>query len=517
MALLSDVVSGTSLRTWLFVVFPISFVFYYAGWIVYARTLHPLASVPGPFWPSISRTWLMYRMYRGDLEHFHRELHDKFGPLVRVAPDEVVSNDPSAIPLIFRVQKPLEKTVWYLVWRAVPHISNQPDMFTSIDEKEHAAYRRIVGGYYAMSSILRNEDQLDGCVNLFIERLGEFADRKEDFDFGLWLEMYTFDVIGAVFYGEQFGSLKNRHDHRNYIRSIHLAMPLLSVLAMTPVYLRYLIMACAVTIPKLLRAVIAVDGIRTISIHKTKQRVKALEAGTSTKSHDILSQLLILVQERGEKVGFTANDTTAEMWTGVMAGADSTAVALRAIFYYMMKHPETLAKAQAEVDAAFSAGTLSSPPKYNEVLALPYICAVIKESTRLFPSFQVSMQRYSPTHGIELSGKHIPAGYRVGMNPKIIQCDKGVFGDDADEFNPERWLESDQRTKAMDKAYIAFGTGTRSCTGKNLAMAEIHKIVPEILHHFTPRMAHDRPWKTHNATFVLQSDVICRFTRRTAA
>ena len=48
-------------------------------------------------------------------------------------------------------------------------------------------------------------------------------------------------------------------------------------------------------------------------------------------------------------------------------------------------------------------------------------------------------------------------------------------------------------------------------------MAEIHKIVPEILHRFDFKMAHDRPWKTHNATFNMQSDVICRFTRRTAA
>jgi hypothetical protein len=189
MALLPEVLFGTTLKTWLFVVFPIFLVTYWVGWLVHVRTIHPLASVPGPFWASISRTWLMYRMYVGDLEIVQRALHEQYGPLIRIAPDEVVSNDPGAIQLIFPIQKPLEKTNWYPVWRPVPHIAKRADMFTSTNEKEHSAYRRIVGGVYAMSSILKNEDELDACVNLFVKRIGEFADRKEAFDFGTWLEM----------------------------------------------------------------------------------------------------------------------------------------------------------------------------------------------------------------------------------------------------------------------------------------------------------------------------------------
>lgn len=189
MALLPEVLFGITLNTWLSVVFPIFLVTYWVGWLVHVRTIHPLASVPGPFWASISRTWLMYRMYVGDLEIVQRALHEQYGPLIRIAPDEVVSNDPGAIQLIFPIQKALEKTNWYPVWRPVPHIAQRADMFTSTNEKEHSAYRRIVGGVYAMSSILKNEDELDACVNLFVKRIGEFADRKEAFDFGTWLEM----------------------------------------------------------------------------------------------------------------------------------------------------------------------------------------------------------------------------------------------------------------------------------------------------------------------------------------
>jgi hypothetical protein len=47
-----------------------------------------------------------------------------------------------------------------------------------------------------------------------------------------------------------------------------------------------------------------------------------------------------------------------------------------------------------------------------------------------------------------------------------------------------------------------------------LSNAEMYKLVPEILRRFTVEMAHDEPWKTHNATFVLQSNVICKIKRR---
>jgi hypothetical protein len=48
---------------------------YWLLWMTYARTIHPLAKIPGPLWPAVSRTWLMYRMYLGDLETHQRALH----------------------------------------------------------------------------------------------------------------------------------------------------------------------------------------------------------------------------------------------------------------------------------------------------------------------------------------------------------------------------------------------------------------------------------------------------------
>ena len=57
------------------------------------------------------------------------------------------------------------------------------------------------------------------------------------------------------------------------------------------------------------------------------------------------------------------------------------------------------------------------------------------------------------------------------MNAMVVQFDKQVFGEDAHEFSPERWLESEERYRAMDKAMLVFGAGTRTCIGKHVSNA----------------------------------------------
>jgi hypothetical protein len=111
----------------------------------------------------------------------------EYGPVVRTAPDEVHTSDPGAIPIIYPVQRPLEKTDWYLTYRSTG--LGLADLFTDDSEKHHSAYRRVVGQVYTLSSILKNEVAIDEVVNLFMKKLGEFADREEALDLGLWLEM----------------------------------------------------------------------------------------------------------------------------------------------------------------------------------------------------------------------------------------------------------------------------------------------------------------------------------------
>jgi cytochrome P450 len=96
-----------------------------------------------------------------------------------------------------------------------------------------------------------------------------------------------------------------------------------------------------------------------------------------------------------------------------IAGSDSTSGALRAIFYFLMKHPEKMSKLIRDIDDAFEDGTLTHPVQYNQAMKVPYLKAVIQESLRLFPPFGVPMPRYAPAAGLQISGYHIPGGSKV--------------------------------------------------------------------------------------------------------
>lgn len=157
-------------------------------WVVYTRAFHPLHKIPGPFWASVTRIWYTAASINGDMEHVQRALHKKHGPLVRIAPDEVICADPEAIKTIYPTQVPIPtKTDFYVPWR-VDSFSKYPDNFTASDEKLHAQRRKIVNHIYSLTTVLSLESYIDNCTQLFLQRLGEFADQEKRTDLGEWLQ-----------------------------------------------------------------------------------------------------------------------------------------------------------------------------------------------------------------------------------------------------------------------------------------------------------------------------------------
>lgn len=132
-----------------------------------------------------------------------------------------------------------------------------------------------------------------------------------------------------------------------------------------------------------------------------------------------------------------------------------------------MRNPAAYEKLTAEIDAAIADGTLSIPVAYVEAVKLPYLKACINEGMRLHPSVGLTMPRVVPAGGATISGSYIPEGYRVGINGAVVQYDKDVFGSDAENFNPDRWIEGN--AVRMDKTMIQFGAGARTCIGKNVS------------------------------------------------
>jgi len=167
--------------------FQLALVAYALLWVGYARLLHPLKHVPGPLFASITRLWIVYHVLRGDMDVVQRALHQRYGPLVRIGPDEIACADPEAIRKIYPTSKPLTKASFYTIWQNKT-FSKYPDNFSNTNERLHSERRRIVNNVYSMSTILGLEPYIDICSALFVKRMGEFADSGAVIDLGDWLQ-----------------------------------------------------------------------------------------------------------------------------------------------------------------------------------------------------------------------------------------------------------------------------------------------------------------------------------------
>ena len=157
---------------------------------------------------------------------------------------------------------------------------------------------------------------------------------------------------------------------------------------------------------------------------------------------------------------------------------------------------------QSEVDRAVSDGTISSPITSREARDLPYLQvtihrtthrrgrilltwvtqAVVYEGLRLNTPLTSLASKEVPPEGDTINGQFVPGGTRLGQSLYSIMRDKAVFGNDADLFRPERWLEiSDlERLRWRQQVELAFGTGRWGCCGKSLAFLEMNKVYVEV-------------------------------------
>lgn len=165
----------------------------------------------------------------------------------------------------------------------------------------------------------------------------------------------------------------------------------------------------------------------------------------------------------------------------IHAGSETTAHSLTVALYHLLHHPRVMKTLRAELDEA----NLSSPPQWTEVSRLPYLDAVLKESSRVTPLALGPFEREVPASGIHIAGTFVPGGTIVAMNVHALNRDASIWGPYPEEFQPERWLEADATQLVhMERSNLYFSAGKRICIGQHIAWIEMKKCLPALLNQF---------------------------------
>ncbi|KAK3391185.1 putative bifunctional P-450:NADPH-P450 reductase [Podospora didyma] len=168
--------------------------------------------------------------------------------------------------------------------------------------------------------------------------------------------------------------------------------------------------------------------------------------------------------------------------TFLIAGHETTSGLLSFAFYQLLKRPEAYRRAQKEVDDVVGTGTI----RIEHMKKLPYISAILRETLRVCPT--ISLTAVNPIEdGTILGGKYV-----VNKNETIAlflaksQVDPVAFGDDADQWIPERMLDEafEKRNREFPDNWKPFGNGLRGCIGRPFAWQESLLVMAVLLQNF---------------------------------
>ncbi|KAL4755323.1 cytochrome P450 [Aspergillus terricola var. indicus] len=337
--------------------------------VLLVRRYHsPLSNIPGPFLASCTRLWHIIRIFVGDIDTQSIKEHERHGPFVRIAHDEV-----------------------------------------SVCHRD------------AIRALLLNPiPKFDHCFNYF-----------------------AFDIVGEVVFSQRFGFIEAGKDlggsiaksrslnayiaAAGYFKWLHdliLGNPLLSKLNLLP------------------------------NNHVFDTAMAALrrrETNPHTRN-DMVEHWKRAFKEHPDRMTLTPLQAAATGTVG--AGADTVSAALQSFVYHMLRKPQCLEKLRAEIAAERAQGRCNdSIVSFAHAQNMEYLQAC---SPCVFGPVPFGLARVAPKGGLSIGERHFPEGTKLSVNPWVIHYSKELFGQDAAEYNPDRWIG--EQAKRIEKYFMPFWT-----------------------------------------------------------
>lgn len=327
---------------------------------------------------------------------FHA-LHDKFGPIVRTAPNELSFIDPDALKTIYGERKKFGPG-FRKNYDTFNETKNQiaHSVFIAGDE-DHARMRKVISHAFSKRALQDQEPRIQSYAQTLVQRLDmERINNNGIVDLYEWYNCAAFDIIADTTFGEPFNTL-DEPTYRPWLRLVEKTWKVITfasaVKSMAPPL--YILRRMIPTGPMLQREV---DRFNLV-LNGVKRRL-LFETGCI----DLLS---LIVKHSNEKERMTDQELIANATLFVAAGTETVTTLLSALTYLLTRNKRVMKRLTGEIRNSFSDEDLIS---IQSVSHLQYLTACIQEALRRFPPTPEGLPRVVPPEGEEICGHWIPGG-----------------------------------------------------------------------------------------------------------
>ncbi|KZP10113.1 cytochrome P450 [Athelia psychrophila] len=461
-----------------------SFIIYVASLvasiIVYRLgPFHPLAKYPGPIMCKLSKLWMTYICTSGRQHIYYRSLHDKYGDIVRIGPNELSVRDAAAVNPMMGSQGLPKGPVWDGRFAGS---KTQAKPLIQISGPDHTRRRRPWNRAFNSEALKGYEEIIEKRANQLISTLG---DQVGPTNLSKWISYFTFDFMSDMAFGGG-SEMLCEGDKDGIWRALDGSTMIGTVLGHSPWLGQYF---------KYIPVGSERRKFRDFAISRAQIRVKE---GSMTKDvfHHFLNESG--TDDHPSSVAESMSDSALV----IIAGSDTTSTVLSSLFWFIMCNPDIYRRLQDEIDKVFPPGENALNPSKH--IHMNYLNAIINETLRLLPPVLSGSQRVvARGSGAATIGSNvIPEGTAVFSHFYSVHRDPRSFSPLPDVFWPDRWLSEGERTSpfspahkgpvdvVLDRAaFTPFSFGPSNCVGKNLALQEIRMVVSLMLQSFDMQLA----------------------------
>ncbi|KAK1984580.1 cytochrome P450 [Colletotrichum cereale] len=437
-------------------------ILYFLYLTVYRLFLSPISHFPGPKLAAWTYWYEFWYDVVAEPEYTFKigRLHEKYGPIIRINPDEIHIADPDFYDTVY-AGSGRKRDKWDWITRS---FGVDESLIGTLGHDEHRVRRAALSPYFSKQSVRSLQPLIDRNMAILLERLGEFATKGGPMKLDDAFAALTNDIVEYYAFGKSEDRLLAADFDPSFRDAMLQGGKAGHVLKHFPSLMDMLRKLPDSLLLRLSPAMGAYSQLQT----GVKQQVAAIQHAHRTQAYE-KTQRTIFHEILNSKLS-DYDKSTDRLWQEgevvVAAGTITTAWALGVSTYFVLATPAILTRLKAELEAAVP--DPSQPLSLVHLEGLPFLTGVVQEGVRLSHAISHRLHRICPDETLVYrAGErewHIPPGTPLSMTSNLR-----VFPD-SHAFKPERWVGNPR----LDRYLVSFGKGGRACLGINLAYAELY-------------------------------------------